>query len=292
MEQVNDKLNLPWVTFKLAGQDYAINSEFVVSIGQTPEEITQVAYANQYIRGITEFRDEVIPLADMRLFLGIRSKEEEFSEFQAMLEQRKQDHIHWVEELRKSVQEEVPFTLATDPHKCAFGRWYDSYETNSSALRYHLDKIDEPHKALHACAIEVEKCTKECKTCKRGECLKRPLERAMQNYMPVVVSLIEEAKQLFYNDIREMSIILQDGQQTAGIIVDEVVGVESLEFIKGDGQGAQISEAHGQIDGVARGEEENKIVLVMNGRNMIRMVNQDSNVSLIAEQQQEQLAFE
>jgi purine-binding chemotaxis protein CheW len=42
--------------------------------------------------------------------------------FVAMLEQRKQDHKRWLDELAASVREARAFTLTTDPHACAFGR--------------------------------------------------------------------------------------------------------------------------------------------------------------------------
>lgn len=40
-----------------------------------------------------------------------------------MLAERETDHVNWINELERSVQEKRKFTLTTDPYKCAFGKW-------------------------------------------------------------------------------------------------------------------------------------------------------------------------
>ncbi len=281
MNEQKDGNGLPWVTFKLAGQYYAVNSAYVVSIDRAPVEVTDISYASDYIRGVMEFRGGVIPLADMRRLLGMKSMEEELSEFVAMLEARKQDHINWVETLKKSVNEGTAFTLATDPHKCAFGRWYDHYQTDNASVRYHLNKIDEPHKALHACADEVRKCTQECTTCKRGECLKRPLERAMSQYMPTIVALLEDAKQVFREEYREMAVVLQNGEKLAGLLVDEASGVEQLAFLEEEQPAGGNPTEKELVKGVAKRTGGEQMVLVLDGGDTVELITQRSDISFL-----------
>lgn len=281
MDKQKAEKSLPWVTFKLAGQYYAVNSAYVVSIDRAPEEVTGISYASDYIRGVMEFRGGIIPLADMRRLLGMKSMDDELGEFVAMLETRKQDHINWVETLKKSVHEGTAFTLATDPHKCAFGRWYDHYETDNASVRYHLNKIDEPHKALHACADEVQKCTKECTTCKRGECLKKPLERAMSQYMPTIVALLEDAKQVFREEYREMAVVLQNGEKLAGLLVDEASGVEQLAFLEDDPPVGGNPTEKELVKGVAKRTGGGQMVLVMDGGDAVELIAQKSDISFL-----------
>jgi chemoreceptor zinc-binding protein len=44
-----------------------------------------------------------------------------------MIDERKNDHIHWVNEFERSIKNDEQINLNTDPHECAFGKWYDNF---------------------------------------------------------------------------------------------------------------------------------------------------------------------
>ena len=57
---------------------------------------------------------------------------------------------------RSLVKENGKFTLARDPHQCAFGKWFDNFKTDNIAVSEVLKKFDAPHKRIHALADEIE----------------------------------------------------------------------------------------------------------------------------------------
>ena len=84
-----------------------------------------------------------------------------------------QDHCNWIHELEACVTEERDFKLATDPHKCKFGQWYDKLRANSKELLALtnndlatidlFDKLDTPHQEIHAVAAQVMAFTRAAK---------------------------------------------------------------------------------------------------------------------------------
>lgn len=234
MEEPNsniEKIEFPWLIFKLNNEYYTFNTQLVSGIMTLPSEIISMPKAPAHIRGVFELRGEIIPLVDLRVLFGMKSLLTEYHEFVDMLEQRRQDHIHWVEELKASAAEKRPFTLATNPHECAFGKWYYNFQSDLHSVNHHLRKIEEPHKKLHEAAIEVQNCQQNCESCERKECLKEIFKRLSEDYVPKILSLLEEAKEAFKDDYREMVVVVKKNNQKFGVITDEIVSVENLENV-------------------------------------------------------------
>src|SRR5690349_21738071 len=108
----------------------------------------------EWVRGVLEIRDQVVPLMDLRKRMGMQSSVEEIEEFCALMQQREQDHRDWLAELEASVRENRPFRLTTDPHQCKFGKWYDAYQPPNLTVEGLLKKFDAPHRAIHRLAVD------------------------------------------------------------------------------------------------------------------------------------------
>ncbi len=74
------------------------------------------------------------------------------------------DHLKWAEKVNELLADSKVHTLnvQTDPHKCAFGKWYYSddrtkAETLVPAIRSQMSAIEKHHNKLHASAIEIGK---------------------------------------------------------------------------------------------------------------------------------------
>lgn len=224
------KSNL-WLTIKLQTQLYAIESSSVESISLLDGPISLLPESTAIKPGIINSRGSVVPIVNLRPALGLKTFEEEQTAFEEMLEQRKKDHIHWVKEMEHCLQEGTAFHLATDPHKCAFGKWYDSYHTENQTISSHLKKIDEPHKKLHETAHLAFECPRQCDDCEREKCLQDQLKEDAHTYMNIVVGLLEDTKKIFRENTRTMCIITKDKNNALlGLLVDEVLAVETLEL--------------------------------------------------------------
>lgn len=77
------------------------------------------------------------------------------------------DHLVWANGLANSILLSQQFTGELDPHKCAFGRWYDEfimsdvYRNGSFQLKQTIDAINQPHLKLHQSASQINQSAAE-----------------------------------------------------------------------------------------------------------------------------------
>ena len=76
--------------------------------------------------------------------------------------QREVDHLNWANQVNALLTDAniTELKVETDPHKCAFGKWYYSDARKQAEqlvpkLKSLLDQIEEPHNHLHESAIEI-----------------------------------------------------------------------------------------------------------------------------------------
>lgn len=225
------EIKYPYILFKIAGSLYCINSKYISTIVQLPNYST-IPAAPANVTGMFKYRNEVVQMLDLRVTFGLKSISHECRDFEEMIDARKQDHVNWVHELERFIEEGGNFRLAKDPHQCALGRWYDNFKTDNLAIAYHLRKIEEPHAKLHMAADEAEQCKKDCENCNRDECLFKVLKRVREESMPVILGLLDQTKDLFRSTIYKEMVLILDGIKW-GIVVDEIVAVEDLDTIDG-----------------------------------------------------------
>ncbi len=233
------EIRCPYILFKIAGSLYCINSKYISTIVQLPEYST-IPAAPANVTGMFKYRNEVIQMLDLRVTFGLKSIADECKDFEDMIDARKQDHIHWVKELERFIDEGGSFSLAKDPHQCALGKWYDNFKTDNHTIASHLRKIEEPHRKLHLAADEADRCKKDCENCQREECLLKILKRVKEESMPTILHLLDQTKDLFRSTIYKEMVLILDGIRW-GIVVDEIVSVEELEAIAGRDQDPMVS---------------------------------------------------
>lgn len=281
MGQENE-ITYPSLVFKIQEEFYAIDSRHVSSIVPMPA-YRRVPDSAPEILGIFRYRDQVAAVLDLRTLFGMPTLENEYTEFQNMLEQRKNDHIHWVKELERCMECNEEFQLATDPHKCAFGRWYDTYKTDNQVIGFHMRKIDEPHKKLHEAALEVQSCSQECSSCERKECLKSVFDRLKGEYMPKILSILDEAKAIFKAAYHEMVIVLEDGSNTVGLVVDEILSVDQLEDLE-DSNTLMPARESNYILGIMQSTKLKGLISLIDDEGLLNVnYDHDSDVSFMAE---------
>lgn len=222
---------LPWIIFELDDHYFAVNTKYVTGIIMMPSEIMPIPDAPEIFKGVADIRGTIHPLLDLRVLFGIKSVAQEYVEFKEMIDQRMLDHKNWVNELKRCLENNEPFRLATDPHNCAFGKWYYSFSSRSNVISNHLKKIEEPHAKLHELAERAFSCKRDCANCTNERCLRELLSEASDIYVPKIEELLKQTKDIFASHYREMVITLSNETKPLGIIVDEVVSVDSLEMV-------------------------------------------------------------
>lgn len=214
---------MPWVVVRLCDNLYAVSVESVREIVAMPET-TSMPDMPKYIRGITSLREGVFPVIDMRIRMGMSSLKEESRNLIELLNQREQDHRNWIEELESSVRERRPFKLATDPHKCAFGKWYDNFSTSNSLLAYCLSRFDAPHQKIHGIANSV----KTLEASGDFDAAYALLDQTRHGELEEMIRLFSETRSLLEDSNREIALILESEDKLLAAAVDSIEAVEKL----------------------------------------------------------------
>jgi len=224
--EYNENENNLWLAVSLSDQKYAVNCDYVDSIFQLQQEITELPEAGREIVGVINLRGIMLPLVDMRQLFGMATLDEELSAFEAMLRSYQQAHINWVNELRSCLQEGREFRLPTDPHACAFGKWYDSFKSENQAVSSTLAKIDEPHKKLHESA---HKCFSLKGQGLDWDGLQKVLNEEVQPYSEQIVALLDLTIKSYRESFRKICVAISNGSSRIGMITDNVHTVGRLE---------------------------------------------------------------
>lgn len=175
-------------------------------------------------------RGTIIPLIDLRVKLGLPSMKMESDALIQSLHDREQDHLNWLRELEACVREHRPFGLAKDPHKCKFGKWYDQFTTEKNQLRMSLQswitlqRMDEPHKIIHATANEVLKRAGQGDFDGALSLIAARRDRELA----ALIRLFAELRQVVTEHHREVAVVLCYGERRLAVSVDMMEAVERI----------------------------------------------------------------
>ena len=255
-----------WVTFHLDNQLYAFSIETVREMVLLPE-LSAVPHTPPHILGVVSLRDSTIAVLDLRVRLGMASLEQQRHDLIENLKKRKQDHVDWLTALRTAVREGTPFTKATDPHKCAFGVWYDGYKTDDLALAALLKKFDEPHNAIHGVAGHVLALEKEQKHDEAEKLMSRVEGRELKQ----MVDLFDMVITLLAKDEKRITVIVELPDGVCGMTVDSVESVITLrpEEINPSPEMSTASKGKDVILGVAKPKGWEKMILLLDPSRLV-----------------------
>src|SRR6266852_1500088 len=214
---------MAWAIVQAKNQSFAVATQDLREMVIMPE-VAEVPNTGQYVRGVINLRGRVVPLIDLRKRIGLTSALDEMGALCSMMEQREQDHREWLNELEASVNERRDFGLTTDPHKCAFGKWYDAYKAENHLVAMHLKKFDEPHKHIHSIAIEVQKLTAQG----LHDRAKELIEATKSGTLASLLTHFAELRSLLRGTSREIALILETAGKRFAIAVDSALSVEKL----------------------------------------------------------------
>lgn len=229
MEEIKRSVNgeMPWIVFNLCQSKFAVSSDMVSGMTEVPSEIISVPSDNKALAGVSVIRGQIVPLINLREFFGMKSLEDEYESFKEMLDQRKKEHIEWTNELKRCLETGDNFGLITDPHQCKFGTWIDEFSSERNDLNAHVAHISKPHSKLHKVAQEIfAEGISDAE--KEGM-----LYEAEFFYMPKILSLIEEAKDVFKENFKGIVLLVQPegSEKTIGLMCDEVYSVEETNIV-------------------------------------------------------------
>ncbi len=215
--------HMPWVICNLLEEQFAVSANHVREMVAMPK-VVSVPQTPGYIRGVINLRGQVVPVMDLRLKMGMKSLLDEAENLIQILDQREQDHKNWIVELESSVKERREFKLATDPHKCAFGKWYDNFKTDNRILSDCLNKFDAPHQKIHGIAIKVKAMEEK----KDFDSAFEIIHQTKEVELAEMIKLFTEVRSLLRECNNEIAVVLENDKRTMAVAVDSVETVEKL----------------------------------------------------------------
>lgn len=251
MKNEHTEIIYPNVIFRLKNEMFSVSGKYVSSIQPLPSQLIQVPHAPAYVKGTFSYQGSTVSIVNLRQLFDWQTVENEFEDFTNMIENRKNDHLNWVRTLEQCLEENKPFTLATDCHQCALGKWRDSFHTEHSAVMYHLNKLDAPHKELHDSAVKILK-----QSAQQGQDLKKVKDKIV----PEVLSLLDEMKEVFKNSIYREMVVVLNGEQPVALMVDEIIEVDYLQYEKESGI-SENARKKGMIKAIQRYDKTQELVL-------------------------------
>lgn len=196
-----------------------------------------------------------IPLWDR---LGHDSCYAEYEEMQAMLPQRRQDHLDWMGALEDSIRGNTSFAKARNPHECAFGKWFYGYHSKDRRLALLLGQFEHPHAVIHGLADRLLALVEQGRG---GEAL-REFEEAHNTTLAKLMQLFEAAQHLVIELQRRIAIIVSDGDSTCALGADGIRDIVSVpaEQVKS-----------GKAGGIAA--KSTSALIVLDDRNVVPLLN-------------------
>lgn len=177
---------------------------------------TRVPKSSNYCRGVANFRGKIITIIDLRVMMGQESNIAIIRNLIQTLKDREQDHLNWLANLKKSVEEGTEFTGQLDPHKCAFGLWYDKFRSDDSFIMQVMREFDRPHKAIHAVGQKVMDLVKE----NRIDEAHAEIESTRDTVLSSLINTFAEARETITERDREILVILKRDHELLAITVD------------------------------------------------------------------------
>ena len=204
-----------YLTFVCGGIQFALSTLHIRYITASKQGARTVHGRNGRHATLMQFNGDAIVCFKLSEVLNAKSQSEQSAELIKTLEQRKQDHIDWLAALAKSLQTGETFDKATDPHKCAFGKWYDNYRPDDEDLRTLMAGFDAPHKRLHSLAERLLAMTD--KNAALAE-----LEAEKHKTLAALIKLFDLVAERLRDLVRPVCIIIENSRRIFAVELDAI----------------------------------------------------------------------
>lgn len=139
-------------TFFVEDMMFGVNIENVLMLGQDVNTIQRLPVEERGFCGVTKLQGTIVPVLDFAHRIGVPSGIDAKSELIDTLTARENDHVEWLNALEQSLTNGDAFTKQLNPDLCAFGKWYNDFDTRDETLKELMVAFDEPHRKIHALA--------------------------------------------------------------------------------------------------------------------------------------------
>ncbi|MBE0440405.1 MAG: CZB domain-containing protein [Gammaproteobacteria bacterium] len=136
-------------TFFIEEMMFGLDVENVLMLGQEINDIQRLPVEERGFCGVVKFQGTLVPVLDYAHRIGVPSGMDSKTQLIDALAEREKEHIEWLNELESCIKSDKTFTKQLDPNECAFGKWYNKFDTRDETLKELMIQLDEPHRRIH-----------------------------------------------------------------------------------------------------------------------------------------------
>ena len=211
---------MDFINFKVGSKTIALKILDILLTERYEHNLTELPNKNKSIIGVKDYLGTPTPIFDLGIVLNDESTHIANQALSELLAAKEKDHQDWLDALETSLTNGVPFEKSTDPDKCAFGKWYNSFKTDNEDLQVIMEKFDAPHRELHAMAEELL----TIKENQSSDTVLASYHEKKRKIFTVLVRLFESAREQVTLDYKPIIIFTtKDGKTPhVGLLVDKV----------------------------------------------------------------------
>lgn len=249
---------LPWLIFTLGGNAYAVNSRYVNGIEMKSDRITPLPQAPEVYCGMVERRGEVYPLLNMRKVFGLKSLDEELGEFRKLVEDKIGEEKAWFSKIISQLESGGNAHIVNQNNH----KFFDMLSEYGSAVTAKVDKAKRAFGNLSEILNDIQAAAPEEK-----EVL---LNRAKSEVFKQVLISLDGIVKAQENSFREIVVVLNDGDQMLGLLVDQVLAVDKIRSVTGSERMRVLMQSK-YFEGVARNDRVDIEILVINEDELLKL---------------------
>lgn len=250
---------LPWLIFTLSGNAYAVNSKYVNGIEMKSEKITPLPQAPDVYCGMVERRGEVYPLLNMRKVFGFKSLDDELKEFRTLVEDKIAAEKAWFKGLMSQLESGDNVHIV-----------------NSQNNNKFFDKLAEYDGAVTAKIVKAKRAYSDLSTILNEITAAAPAEKEMllntakNEIFRQVLTALDGIVKAHESSFREIVVVLSDGEQMLGLLVDQVLAVDKIRSVSGSDKMRVLMQSK-YFEGVARNDRVDLEILVINEDELLEL---------------------
>ena len=212
-----------FIVFSILGQLYGIDIESVKRI-LPAQPLTHMPDEDAHIEGMFEYEDKVLKVLSFRQMIGQVSYTKEL---EGMFPDLMCQHKEWIDALKTSVQDGVPFSKTTDPHACHLGKWIDSFHPDNQEVTEIMKALNFHHQRLHLSAVDV---LAKRETSKEEACawIEKNVEEIYASTLSYLQKIADKSAEVAV-DLQRCLIINDKHNEAFGVNIDDVDGIIHVE---------------------------------------------------------------
>ncbi|MBF0179875.1 MAG: chemotaxis protein CheW [Magnetococcales bacterium] len=246
-------LDTEFLVFTANHNRYGVPHLNVVAVMDVPEH-TCVPCMPPEMRGVIPFQEHGIPLFDLRTCFGEPPRARETEELVQTMALRKQDHINWLDKLKDEVFNGRPITVQTNPHLCAFGKWYDRFHTDNLNLAAYMQRFDTPHQQIHQVAVQAAALIRD----DRGKEAEELVHLTEKGLLTRLIDLFDGIGGQIRQYMLEYAVVLKVEERLFAVAVDDINYFSRLHHIESHVPAGMTNADNDFVQAIGRYREDGK----------------------------------